>query len=114
MDRQLLLPRVPSSRVVLPPVKVRIFTGAKLLDVKRRTPRWRADIDLARLNLEDPEHCVLGQLFDHYMAGCCELGIKHRQAVESGFHIWDPHSPEAMAEFDTLTREWRRFLRTRK
>lgn len=111
MDRQLALPLViPSVKVVLPPVMVRIFTGARLLDKQMKGSSWRGNIDRESLNLGNPECCILGQLFEHYLAGCCELGIKHRQAVESGFHVWDPQSPKVTGEFQALTRAWRKVL----
>lgn len=113
-DRQLELGIViPKPKIILPPVKVRVILGAWILDRKVKDPiwPWPSRIDLSTLDLSDPTQGVLGQLYDHHQAGCIELGISNYQAVRFGFQILDPSSPEAVKEFDDLTRAWRGYLR---
>ncbi len=53
---------------------VSVGRGIELLD--RHGPEgWRQLLDLERLDLSQPEDCVLGQLYGGYYAGCRALDL---------------------------------------
>ncbi len=94
----------------------RVARGAALLDEKR--PGWDARIDLAGLDLEDCELCVVGQLFGpgygrglpdgSYGYGLEALGVLDCE-YEYGF------DREFLGEkFADLTAEWRRVITARR
>jgi len=94
----------------LPPVRKRIQAGAALLDEKRGL-EWRELVDIETLDMASPNEDILGQLFDHYSIGLCELGIRPHRSVELGFSIIDPESSSADYEFAVLTKCWREFVK---
>jgi len=105
-------------------VEERVRNGARLLDWAR--PGWREEIDPTCLVLEDPAHCILGQLYGGYLLGVrALLGVGPESdefVVDHGFesyHILDPWYPScssplqrdhAQRDYDALDAEWRRVL----
>lgn len=63
----------------------RVYYGAKFLDAVR--PNWTDDIDLDRLDLQDGDNCILGQLFDDYSRVGGVTGSTHewRHWADLGF-----------------------------
>jgi len=50
-----------------------VANGARFLDSK--VPDWFKSIDLNLLNMSNPCHCVVGQLFPSYANGLSALGV---------------------------------------
>lgn len=61
----------------------RVAAGAVLLD--KETPDWAERISLEELRLESCEHCILGQVYDHYNKGKRKLGLEFEDAQKYGF-----------------------------
>ncbi|MDA8611249.1 hypothetical protein N9L18_00060 [Candidatus Pacebacteria bacterium] len=59
--------------------------GEALLDEKH--PGWRENVDIDRLNIQSPCHCVLGQIYGHYETGKNILGLSEEEAMIRGFQI---------------------------
>lgn len=62
--------------------------AAEALDEVR--PRWRAEVDLGTLDMDDGSTCLLGQVFGNYDEGIEELqahGVEQRllDTFESGY-----------------------------
>ncbi|MDG4784395.1 hypothetical protein O7626_39485 [Micromonospora sp. WMMD1102] len=61
-------------------IAARVQRGARWLDENR--PGWVGDIDLITLDVHDPEHCVVGQLYGGW--------------DESPFYPAEPADPKAV------------------
>lgn len=83
--------------------------------LNRVDPAWQLRVDAARLNMQDPEGCVLAQLAESYRGGVELLappGLTRGQqihwAVRLGFDVptWE-RCPEGVDPYEVLTRVWR-------
>jgi len=74
--------------MTLQEARERVERGAALLDEKQ--PGWAERIDIAKLEIEDPCLCVIGQLFDsnnvRFLNDCRMLGLGLYQTVDYGFN----------------------------
>jgi hypothetical protein len=98
-------------------VQERVATGAKALDVIE--PGWEAKINLVTLNLNSPDHCVLGQLYGNYYAAPEALRSFARRRL--GFWaVSDDGTEEAWEngkigeEYRELTAAWRNLILARR
>lgn len=80
-------------------VRAAVWAGIGYLDT--HVKGWRKKIDLKKLDLGNPECCVLGEVYGDYDDGKKELGISEEKATELGFNN---ESGWGMAD---LTAEWR-------
>lgn len=68
-------------------IEQRVANGAKLLD--ERKPRWFTMVDLEIFTITSIDACILGQVYDGFVAGCRELGIEGDRDEEErlGFEL---------------------------
>jgi hypothetical protein len=80
----------------------RVRRGIALLDEEK--PGWPDQVDVAKLDMQNPRYCVLGQMFGRYSTGQRALpGIRYRtEAVARGFDA----TLFEHAEYRTLARLW--------
>lgn len=102
-------------------VQERVQRGAEYLD--EMDPGWHRRIDADTLELEDGEHCVLGQLHGEFRLG---LGRSHVLTMSSapraslspmayGFKCVEGVSDEWQArDYELLTQAWRAAVRARQ
>lgn len=65
-------------------VAARVKRGVEVLDMAR--PKWRDEIWVGILRIEDCHHCVLGQIYGSYAAGKDKLfGVRVVDLTEFGF-----------------------------
>lgn len=93
-----------------------VRSGALLLDSWR--PGWADEVNLKRLDMLDPNDCVIGQVFGDFDEGCDELGIYNEPFAQSGFGfmvaiVGDHETEREQARATTrvyreLTKLWRR------
>lgn len=76
------------------PIPLLVAQGVALLDIKR--PGWFKDIDLVRLELDNCNDCVLGQIYGYFDPGLRNLGIIEDDAWKFGFS----------RSFDSNMRTW--------
>jgi hypothetical protein len=88
----------------------RVAKGTALLDEK--LPGWWRAINLVRLELNDCQDCLLGQLFGDYDDGLPELGLSDRAAAESGFA--EPGFLLERTDYPSLGAEWVRVILARR
>jgi hypothetical protein len=88
-------------------IAARVAAGAAWLD--KETPDWWHFIDLGKLQIDDCEQCVLGQLR-------CGLSLDDLNFDPAlGFDASDGRKPsEIVAEFRKLTAEWKRVIEARR
>lgn len=98
-------------------IEERVANGVKLLDEKR--PGWYKKIDLAKLNINDCVHCIVGQLIGNYWPE--NLGLMYYYAEYS-------HGVERLtedigrelaygeleADARLLTEEWKRVIELKR
>lgn len=67
-----------------------VAKGVELLDTK--VPGWRDGVDFSRLNIAEPDECLLGQVFgpisfgdSGYSTGLRLLGLSYSTAANYGF-----------------------------
>ena len=101
-----------------PTAAERVARGAQLLD--RERPGWAYKIDLARLDLADDCHCVIGQLWggkaaDYpWSAGTSALGLDKVRQQAHGFETDPGLAYEGrMAAYAELTALWIAEIRRR-
>jgi len=82
----------------------RVRRGAALLDEQR--PGWRDGIDPDRLDISDPQLCVLGQLDGSYSDGRWNLGVAPGHESASYGFVVVPGCLNFDAEFEALTAAW--------
>lgn len=75
----------------------RVDAGAALLDTL--LPGWAHDIDLALLDMECSDHCVLGQLYGSFYCGRDTVGLDQHGTACHGFIT--------MCPCDVCTADWR-------
>ncbi len=85
-------------------MKARIQAGIAFLNVMR--PNWKKKIDLKKLDLGNPNVCMIGEVCGDYNDGRYELGLSDSQAETLGFQ--DNNTDD---DYKTLTRAWKRALR---
>lgn len=93
----------------------RVTKGAALLDEKR--PGWEREIDLTRLDVNDPEHCVTAQTIGEgdYFRGKERLRLSSDESAEHGFVLTDDEYDEAGSEgYAPLTQAWRELISSRQ
>lgn len=84
-------------------VKERVAAGVIWLD--EHQPRWIDSIDVAGLDMGECHDCVLGQVYGNFV----------RAPIEATLHgAFDLVGDEPIIRFRTLTREWRRVIRSLK
>lgn len=96
----------------------RVNRGAALLDEKR--PGWWKSVDLARLDLNHCERCVLGQLFGDYKEGrsalCLLSGLSNsvKWSFDCGFTLVGPDVDCGDEEMEKLTQAWTKLIQQRR
>jgi hypothetical protein len=75
--------------------------GAALLD-EVADPDWREQLDLATLNMQNCEECVLGQLYGDYGEGLAVVELSEYDAAEFGF--------TTNGSWTWLNKAWRKLL----
>lgn len=87
----------------------RVARGVALLD--ERLPGWVDRVNTIKLDIQNCERCVLGQVFGDYFAGSRELGIWENEE-EYGFdRIQDLDYIEYMLQdYLDLREEWQRVI----
>lgn len=83
----------------------RAAKGAELMD--RACPGWASRMDVDKLDIADPDACILGQIFGGYLEGLDALEdhldidwFKTVDQIGHGFEIGDDIS------FSRLTKAW--------
>lgn len=100
-----------------------VARGAALLDSAK--PRWWEQIDLGRLQVMNPDCCVLGQVYepvereDGFAEGLDALGLDDVSAVRYGFDAqWgapgEDGLPKAVITYGDLLRAWRELIGSRR
>lgn len=109
-----------TRRITEDKVRKRVERGATYLD--EVDPGWHRRVDAETLELEDGEHCVLGQLHGEFRLG---LGRSHVLTLSSapraslspvayGFKCVEGVSDAWQArDYELLTAAWREAVRTR-
>jgi hypothetical protein len=89
--------------------------GVALLDEK--VPDWRSKIDLATLDMNDTDHCVVGQVTgDFFYTGMKRLfpattpSTNWAAATEHGFYIPDDKVADTTEQHEALRDEWRKVI----
>lgn len=93
-------------------VRARVANGIRMLDAYG-PPDWRKKINLDRLHIALPTHCVLGQVYGHYEDGLRELeygsGIILWNVEAFGFYA--PQSLFGLGDaYDMLDAAWQEAL----
>jgi hypothetical protein len=97
-------------------VATRVAKGVALLD--ERKPGWAGQIDLIKLDVEDPDRCILGQLYpvseESFWPDGFNQGIDALE-IDSGFEYGVDCLPserfdEQQFDYVQLTREWKRVI----
>lgn len=85
----------------------RVAHGARQLDLA--TPDWEGRIDLRRLAISSPEHCVLAQVYGRmsFVPDPVEASSE-----EGMVHSW--WFPLAILEYGLLTWAWKREIKRRR
>lgn len=60
-----------------------VLSAISVLDEKR--PGWENEIDLDRLDVADPKHCILGQLYGGFAKGLLKLKVVDLGNIANGF-----------------------------
>jgi hypothetical protein len=81
--------------------RISVQRGMGLLDEKA-PPGWRDKVSPPTLDMGDPCHCVLAQVFGDYSQGLRELGISNPDYYGFTFMGYPCYGPE----FETLTQDW--------
>jgi len=68
---------------MLKELQQRVNRGIALLNEKR--PGWADEIDLTKFAIDDPNRCILCQLYKTYYQGKFELALGYPRALEHGF-----------------------------
>ena len=89
-------------------LKSKVANGAKVLDLI--SPGWAKRLNLKKLDLEDCDRCVLGQLFNGYFG--TESTILRYQGVELGYSF--PEDVDDDEAWENLTELWKEQIRKRR
>jgi len=86
--------------------RARVARGATLLD--RVLPGWTGTLDLGRLRLESCGHCILGQLYGHYLEAYRQIPVLRRAGgAHFGFDVTtEEFRGIRRFNYDTLTQAW--------
>lgn len=90
----------------------RVARGAAFLD--EHVPGWYASVDLDNLIMNDPNSCVIGQVFDapvdspysSYSVGCEELGISTGDDDRAMGFECSSMNDDYTVSYAVLEREW--------
>lgn len=88
----------------------RVDAGAKFLD--QHHPGWDQLIDLARLNLESSDDCVLGQLYGSYGRGLDRLFPRKDGVIPERYPLG--FTEPDMSNYGELNRAWERLIMDRQ
>lgn len=88
-----------------------VASGIKLLDNRR--PNWRTSVNVKRLDIQDANACILGQVYGEYWYGTTVLGINDH--MFSGWRYGfcpngDEHNGASARQYAELQVEWVRVL----
>lgn len=90
--------------------RLRALEGAQFLDelpADILAPGWRARIRQGDLDIEDPCHCMMGQLFGDYNEFIEEQDIPRGALIRMG--VFEPGRPSSdlTRRYDLLTNAWK-------
>lgn len=93
--------------------ETRVQAGVTWLDMT--IPDWRGRINIERLNMSNPQACVLGQVFQEEASADCFNGFDYaldayfladHRALSYGFEV-DCDGQLMKPRYDELTRLWK-------
>lgn len=97
------------ERAFMGDVPGRVARGAALLD--QRLPGWYGAVEVDRLNIADPQACILGQVYGSYYRGLHRLfgpdGVD--DATDSLMHGFNG----TLGQMSHLNRAWQEAIRDR-
>lgn len=94
-------------------VTAAVARGAELLG--KLLPCWDDGIGLDRLDMSDPDDCLLAQLWGCYELALYNIGIGDVTAADYGFTLLSRGSDcDAADRFDELTAAWRDLIAGRR
>lgn len=98
-----------------PTMTARVLRGAALLDTYKRN--WWLEVSLETLDMNDPENCILGQLFGNYIAP--EIHQKMPPLAgqgnrDFGFNVHIDPFGEADERYTDLDNEWHEIITVRR
>lgn len=78
---------------------------------------WNKQINLEKLALANGTACILGQLNGDYNDACAKYRLTRKDAYDFGFiatpsEDGDGSGMREMATFNSLTRHWKKLIRT--
>jgi hypothetical protein len=81
------------------PIKEMVKNGVEYLG--KVMPHWRSELDWGRLRMDDPDCCIIGQLF-------CGFSGDYQRFHESKPHNWliDNGFAAGSHPYDDLQKEW--------
>lgn len=79
--------------------------GIQKLDAEFPDRSWRGQIELADLDLENGNKCVLGQIYGGYDQGLEKLGLTDLQAAHYGFAVLGANSDVETGEYAKDTQD---------
>lgn len=87
----------------------RVARGVALLDA--RVPGWVDRVNTIKLDIQNCERCVLGQVYGDYFFGSSKLEIVERES-EYGFdRVQDlDYIEDMIQDFEDLREEWQRVV----
>lgn len=88
----------------------RVDRGVELLDA-RLGYSWRERVDLTRLDMADPEKCILGQLKGGYSRVLDEWGISSVDSTDGAYYGFDVDNNYYDESYEELAYAWRRHIR---
>lgn len=103
-------------------IRAAVWAGIGYLNVK--SPGWQKKVNLRRLDLSNPQHCVLGEVFGTYVRGKNALGLtgadsRSSEVAALGFYLPVPLADDGSGrphpngstiiavQYNRLTAEWR-------
>lgn len=88
-----------------------VMNGVELLDNK--FPEWKELVDLDKLDIENCDNCILGQLFGDYIAGLDTLRIGQHKAYIFGFNVdtsFDVVPDPNLGDYLNLKNHWQKTI----
>ena len=91
-------------------VKQRVANGVKLLN--KEVPNWRKKINLKTFDANDPQKCVLAQVFGDYYNGVNFLGLPPSDSYdpEKSHGFWPENAQTDPNDAKNLNKEWKRVI----
>ena len=90
-------------------IEKRVDAGVKLLN--KYDKHWRDKIIIRDLKMDDPCHCILGQLFDTEFPNGFNAGLMRLDILYPGRYGFDI---KAFDSYAALKKEWIRRIKERK